>query len=42
MRRMAVFLSFLAAAMTLCGCNTIQGVGRDIKGAGRAIERSAE
>ena len=41
--------AFLAAAMLLCsggaallgGCNTVEGVGRDIENAGDAIEDEA-
>ncbi|MRR51204.1 MAG: entericidin A/B family lipoprotein [Rhodocyclaceae bacterium] len=32
-----VFLAFLAA-----GCNTVQGVGKDIKKGGEAIEKAAK
>ena len=36
-------LFFLALALTLLsGCNTIRGVGEDIKSAGSAIERSTK
>lgn len=31
----------LAAALWLVGCNTVQGMGKDIKKAGEKIERSA-
>lgn len=30
----------IAAALTLAGCNTIQGIGQDIGKAGDAIERA--
>ncbi|MFO7541283.1 MAG: entericidin A/B family lipoprotein [Thiobacillus sp.] len=30
----------MAAALTLAGCNTIQGIGQDIEKAGGAIERA--
>jgi len=30
----------IAAALTLAGCNTIQGMGQDIQKAGGAIERA--
>ncbi len=30
----------LAAAFALAGCNTVQGVGKDIEKAGGAIERA--
>lgn len=32
----------LMAALLLGGCNTIQGMGKDIKKAGEKIERSAD
>ena len=31
----------LAAALALSACNTVQGVGRDVQGAGKAIESGA-
>jgi predicted small secreted protein len=30
----------IAAALTLAGCNTIQGIGQDIEKAGGAIEKA--
>lgn len=33
---------FAVAVTTLAACNTIEGVGRDIRSAGHAIEHSAE
>jgi entericidin A len=35
-------LVLLTAALLLSGCNTIQGVGKDLKRAGDKIERSAD
>ncbi|MDX2224067.1 MAG: entericidin A/B family lipoprotein [Rhodospirillaceae bacterium] len=32
----------LAAAAALSGCNTIEGMGKDIKSGGKAIEKTAE
>jgi len=32
----------LAAALVLSGCNTVEGVGKDIKQGGQAIERAAK
>jgi entericidin B len=32
----------LLAALVLCGCNTVQGVGKDLKQGGEAIERAAK
>ncbi len=34
-------LAILLAALALSACNTIQGAGRDIEGAGEAISGSA-
>jgi predicted small secreted protein len=38
MKPMMAFL--IAAALTLAGCNTVQGLGQDIEKAGSAIERA--
>ncbi len=32
----------LAVVATLCACNTVQGVGKDIKKGGEAIEKAAK
>ena len=32
----------LLAAVALAGCNTIEGVGKDIKKGGEAIEKAAD
>jgi entericidin B len=32
----------LACALALAGCNTVEGLGRDIKKGGEAIEKAAE
>lgn len=31
-----------AAALTLAACNTVEGVGQDIQGAGQSIEKAAD
>ena len=31
----------LAAALALSACNTVQGVGRDVQGAGKVLESGA-
>jgi predicted small secreted protein len=31
----------IAAALTLVGCNTIEGMGEDIQKAGQSIEKAA-
>jgi entericidin B len=32
----------IAAALVLAGCNTVEGLGKDIKKGGEAIEKAAE
>jgi len=32
----------IAAALTLAGCNTVQGIGRDLEKAGESIEKAAK
>jgi predicted small secreted protein len=35
-------LGLIAAALMLAGCNTIKGMGQDIKSAGEKIEESSK
>jgi len=35
-------LIVLAVSMMLSACNTVEGVGKDIQGGGKAIERAAQ
>jgi predicted small secreted protein len=37
-----MILLALAAAFALSGCNTVEGVGKDLKQGGAAIERAAK
>jgi predicted small secreted protein len=39
---MKTILIALACAFALSGCNTVEGLGRDIKKGGEAIEKAAE
>jgi predicted small secreted protein len=39
---MTRILIAIAAALLLAGCNTVQGVGKDIKKGGEAIEKAAK
>jgi len=32
----------IAAALTLAGCNTVEGMGEDIQKAGESIEKAAK
>jgi predicted small secreted protein len=37
-----LWLSLSLGSLVLTGCHTVRGVGEDIQGAGRAIERATE
>lgn len=41
MRRI-VGIIVMIAVTTLCGCNTMQGVGKDIEQGGRAIQKATK
>lgn len=41
MKRALILASLTIAALSLSACNTVEGVGKDIKSAGKAIEGSA-
>lgn len=41
MRKAILFLA-AAAALSVAGCNTVAGLGRDAQAAGQAVERTAE
>jgi len=34
--------ALLVLALTLAGCNTVQGLGKDVQKAGAAVERAAK
>ena len=36
------FVLMVAIAILVAGCNTIQGVGKDVKKGGEAIEKAAK
>ena len=40
LRHLAV--SLIGLTLALAGCNTIEGVGKDVKATGQAIEKAAE
>jgi entericidin B len=42
MRTLNMILLVLVAASVLSGCNTVEGVGKDLKQGGEAIERAAK
>jgi predicted small secreted protein len=39
---MRKYFAFIFAALLLAGCNTIEGIGKDVKKGGEAIEKAAE
>lgn len=39
---MRALIAILAAAFVLAGCNTVQGVGKDVQKAGNAVEKAAK
>ena len=41
MRRIALAALAVVTAVTLVACNTIEGVGKDVKAAGGAVENTA-
>jgi entericidin B len=44
-KKIAVLLSlvgFAVAAVSIAGCNTVEGVGKDVKATGQAIEKAAD
>jgi predicted small secreted protein len=41
-KTISTFIIIIACMTLLVGCNTMQGLGKDIKKAGKAIEEAAE
>lgn len=37
-----IFLASIAVAVFLSGCNTVQGVGKDVERAGEKVQDSAQ
>ena len=42
MRKASMIVLALSTAMVLSACNTVEGVGKDLKQGGAAIERAAK
>lgn len=42
MKHALILASLAIASLALSACNTVEGVGKDIKSAGKAIEKSAD
>jgi predicted small secreted protein len=41
-RRIAALLALAGIVLAIAGCNTVEGVGKDIKAGGAAIEKAAK
>ena len=41
-RKLITLLALLAAAISVGGCNTVEGVGKDVKATGQTIEKAAD
>lgn len=41
LKKSSIFILIVGLTALLLGCNTMQGVGKDVKKMGAAIERSA-
>ena len=39
---MRTILCIIAAALTLTACNTLEGIGKDVKKTGEAIEKAVK
>jgi entericidin B len=42
MMKLCFVLSLLVASFTVAGCNTVQGIGKDIEKGGEAIQRAVK
>lgn len=42
MKKIFVFLGFLFLLSSLIGCNTVEGIGKDLKKGGAVIEKAAK
>ena len=41
MNKVWIAMALMVAGLVLAGCNTVQGLGKDIERGGEAIQRSA-
>jgi predicted small secreted protein len=39
---MKTLITLIAALMLLAGCNTVEGIGKDVKKAGEKVEEAAK
>ena len=40
--KLAMLLAMFATVTTSAGCNTVEGVGKDVKATGQAVENTAD
>ena len=40
--RMSLGLAAIAAALALAGCNTIEGMGKDVSSVGKTVTKTAQ
>jgi entericidin B len=41
-RKLITLLALLGAAISIAACNTVEGVGKDVKATGQTIEKAAD
>jgi len=41
-RKLITLLALLGVAISVVACNTVEGVGKDVKATGQTIEKAAE
>jgi predicted small secreted protein len=41
-KKLAAVLALVGFAVAVAGCNTVEGVGKDVKATGGAIEKAAD
>ena len=41
-KTLVALLSLIGVAFTLAACNTVEGVGKDVKATGQTIEKAAD
>jgi predicted small secreted protein len=42
LKRLAARIALAGLVLGLAGCNTVEGVGKDVQAGGKAIERAAD
>jgi predicted small secreted protein len=42
LKKIAALIALTGFALAIAACNTIEGVGKDVKASGNAIEKAAE